>query len=218
MQNKQFKSLLTQGCFLPHGTEYTKGICTKQPKYQAGGLVSAYCHQRFFSGIVKLFQGGHYQCLLDVGCGEGIPLLNILPALHGSKVCGIDLDEEKLPLIQKNIPGGAFLRGSIYNLPYSDKTFDLVLCLEVLEHLNFPEKAMEEIHRVAAKDILFSVPNEPLWSCLNLLRFKYIRNHGNTPAHLQRWSSAQFQNMVQKHFTLKSLKKITPWTIVLCTV
>ena len=120
-------------------------------------------------------------------------------------------------MIKKNIPQGNFVKGIIYNVSYKDNAFDLVLCLEVLEHLAFPEKAMEEIKRISSKDILLSVPNEPLWSFLNILRLKYLLNLGNTPAHCQRWSSNKFQNFVKKYFTIKAVKKVMPWTIIFCS-
>ena len=91
-------------------------------------------------------------------------------------------------------------------------------CRAVLEHLDHPEKAMAEIKRVASEDIIFSVPNEPLWSFCNLLRLKYLRSMGSTPTHCQKWSVNAFETFVNDFFAIKTIKTALPWTLVLCSV
>jgi len=55
-----------------------------------------------------------------------------------------------------------FLSGSAYSLPFSDNTFDLVVCSEVLEHLHEYKDAIAEISRVMKPGgkFLASVPAE----------------------------------------------------------
>ncbi len=92
--------------------------------------------------------------ILDVGCGDGT-ILNRL-VLQYSKVCGLDVSREALRYVKSEK-----VNGSIESLPFSDRSFDLVLGCEVLEHLPlrvYP-KGIKELQRVAAKYILVSVPN-----------------------------------------------------------
>jgi ubiquinone/menaquinone biosynthesis C-methylase UbiE len=195
-----------------------ENIYLDQKKYQKANVLTGFAIKRFFKSLAKVIQGGHYKSVLDVGCGEGVPLLNILSELQSNNsINGVDFDEIKLLMIKNNIPQGNFVKGNIYNLPYKSKTFDLILCLEVLEHLSSPKKALEEIQRVSSQDILFSVPNEPLWSFLNVVCLKYIRNCFNTPGHCQKWSSYNFQNLVKKYFKIKLVKKVIPWTAIFCS-
>jgi ubiquinone/menaquinone biosynthesis C-methylase UbiE len=201
--------------FNPHKLE---NICLDQEKYQKANVLTVFVIKRFFKSLAKVIQGGHYKSVLDVGCGEGVPLLNILSDLQSTNcINGVDFDEIKLLMIKNNIPQGNFVKGNIYNLPYKSKTFDLIFCLEVLEHLSYPKKALEEIKRVSSQDILFSVPDEPLWSFLNVVCLKYIRNFFNTPGHCQKWSSRNFQKLVKKYFKIKLVKKVIPWTVVFCS-
>ena len=195
-----------------------ENIYLDQRKYQKANLLTAFVIKRFFKSLTKLIHGRHYKSVLDVGCGEGVPLLNILSELQSNNsINGVDCDEIKLLMIKNNIPEGKFVKGDIYNLPYKSKTFDLILCLEVLEHLSSPKKALEEIKRVSSQDILFSVPNEPLYSSLNVICLKYVRNFGNSPGHCQKWSSYNFQNLVKRYFKIKLIKKVFPWTVIFCS-
>jgi ubiquinone/menaquinone biosynthesis C-methylase UbiE len=103
----------------------------------------------------------------------------------------------------------------VYELPYSDKSFELVVCCEVLEHLEYPQQGIAELTRVAEKGVLLSTPWEPVWQLLNLARGKYPRNLGNTPGHIQHFGRQDLVNLADTH--LKIIKKRTPlpWTILL---
>ena len=62
--------------------------------------------------------------------------------------------------------------------------FEAVVCTEVLEHLEEPEKALRELLRVTRRWVILSVPREPLWRVLNMVRGAYLRHFGNTPGHI----------------------------------
>lgn len=96
------------------------------------------------------------------------------------------------------------------------ESVDLILCSEVLEHLDEPEKTLNQICN--AKYFLASVPNEPIWSILNMCRGKYLRDFGNTPGHVQKWSTSKFERMLSKHFTVLHTWKCLPWSICLCEI
>jgi len=63
---------------------------------------------------------------------------------------------------------------NIYTLKYGDKSFDTVCCLETLEHLHNPIKAMDELKRIAKKRIIITVPSEPWFS---LARLSWNKEH-----------------------------------------
>jgi SAM-dependent methyltransferase len=93
------------------------------------------------------------ESLVDVGCGNGA-FLNALPARF--RTLGIDFSGEAL----KHVRGDTLL-SDIRALDVPDASYDLVTCLEVLEHLNRETYtgALAEMERVARKYILVSVPN-----------------------------------------------------------
>jgi ubiquinone/menaquinone biosynthesis C-methylase UbiE len=92
--------------------------------------------------------------IVDVGCGDG-RIANRLISRYG-QVVGLERSREAL----RHVKAEKIL-GSIDSLPFADRSFGLVLCAEVLEHLPFRvyPKAIEEVQRVAAKYILVTVPN-----------------------------------------------------------
>jgi hypothetical protein len=66
--------------------------------------------------------------------------------------------------------------------------------------------------------VVVSVPREPIWCGLNMVRGKYFSKLGNTPGHIQHWSSSDFVNLVSKYFDVVEVKKPLPWTMLLCRV
>ena len=51
---------------------------------------------------------------------------------------------------------------------------------------------------------------------LNMARGEYLRNLGNTPGHIQHWSSASFLELLRKTVKVVEVRKPLPWTMVLC--
>ena len=83
-----------------------------------------------------------------------------------------------------------------------------------MEHLENPEKALSELARITKKYVIISTPNEPIWRILNCVRGKYIKDFGNTPGHINHWSSKSLKKMISKYFKIIEVKKPLPWTIV----
>jgi ubiquinone/menaquinone biosynthesis C-methylase UbiE len=106
--------------------------------------------------------------------------------------------------------------GDIRRLPFADESFELVLCLEVLEHLLEPMPALEELRRVSGCRCLISVPNEPFFMLSNFLRGKNVRAWGNDPEHLHRWSAGEFLSMVGGCFEVERIYYPFPWVLAGC--
>lgn len=92
--------------------------------------------------------------VLDVGCGDGFLLSKIL----GGEKYGIDISEKRVK--QASQFAKEVKQASIYNIPYPDKFFDVVICTEVLEHIPNVEKGMYEVRRVLKDEgkLLATVP------------------------------------------------------------
>ncbi len=155
--------------------------------------------------------------VLEVGCGDGHLADILTEKIHGTKYHGFDLDEEIVNEAKANCPKVSFSVGSVYEMPeYRNRKTDIIIVSEVLEHLEFPEKALTQLQALQTEFYLFSVPNEPIWRILNLLRFKYIKNLGNTPGHLQHWGKNSFKKLLSSYFEIVDFKRIFPWSMALC--
>jgi len=88
--------------------------------------------------------------ILEIGVGTGITQY-VLRDTIGYNYESMDIDEELHP---DHI-------GSILDMPFADKQYDVIGCFQVLEHLPFDnfEKALSELFRVANKAVILSLPN-----------------------------------------------------------
>lgn len=107
--------------------------------------------------------------ILDIGCSFGW-LEKDLIAKGAKKVVGIEPEERFFYDARKEVPEAEFKLGSALKIPFKDNTFDMVIFLEVLEHLpkGNERKAFMEIARVLKKNgnLVFSAPNRHPISCL----------------------------------------------------
>src|SRR5690606_39690456 len=94
--------------------------------------------------------------------------------------------------------------------------FDLVVCCEVLEHLEDPDRALDILHGLEATHYLFSVPREPIWRIMNMCRSAYLSNFGNSPGHIKHFSRRGFIKMIERKFYITELRTPLPWTVALC--
>lgn len=101
----------------------------------------------FYSTVGQL----ENKIILDVGCGEGYFSLEM--AKKGANIVGIDISEKMIEKCKKKKQQNPtlninFVSCSAENTPYKNETFDIVVCLELLEHVLNPNLLMKEISRV----------------------------------------------------------------------
>ncbi|MEM2045693.1 MAG: class I SAM-dependent methyltransferase [Candidatus Bathyarchaeia archaeon] len=141
--------------------------------------------------------------ILDVGCGNGA-FLNSLPAMY--QAVGLDSSHEALKYVKTKA-----IQGDIASLPFESASFDLVTCLEVLEHLPSTvfERALSEIERVSRKYIIISVPNsEPL--DYSLVICPSCRCWYNPHRHVRSFTPERLRTLFSSKFKLSVLKEIGP--------
>ncbi len=159
----------------------------------------------------------------EVGCGEGA--LSIHLARLGKKVRGSDFSSQIIARAdvarrQAGITADvlAFEAADIYGLQPEKHAAPLVVCCEVLEHLENPREALAVLARLARPHLLVSVPREPVWKVLNVARGKYLTRLGNTPGHIQAWTrKGFFKLLVAGGFEIVTTRSPFPWTMALCT-
>ncbi|MFN2624854.1 MAG: class I SAM-dependent methyltransferase [Mycobacteriales bacterium] len=153
---------------------------------------------------------------LEVGCGEGV----ISQRLHGrfGRCVSIDLPDAGLRAEWRERPGPAYLHADALRLPFGDDAFDLIVCVEVLEHLTDPAAGLRELARVSSRHLVLSVPREPIFRGSNLLAGRYVKDLGNTPGHLNHWSAAGFQRFASHVGSIREVATPFPWTILWVTL
>jgi ubiquinone/menaquinone biosynthesis C-methylase UbiE len=169
--------------------------------------------QGFLQSITELVASVRPRSLLEVGCGEGHLARHLWDGgvrPRTFEICDVELD--RLAALPPEIHAQ---QASIYDLPYPDRGFDLVICCEVLEHLEDPAAGLAELARVSERRVLISTPWEPVWRVMNIARGKYLRALGNTPGHVQHFTRRGLVGLARSRLHLIEVRTPLPWTILL---
>lgn len=202
----------------PSGVEDPGVAGNVYPKYDTGNPIARWLVAGFLASFHELAARAAADDVLEIGCGEGI--LSMALAAKGRNVRGVDVSPEIIETARAGAAAAGrdvrFEVASVYDLDPARDTAGLVVCCEVLEHLREPRRALEQMSRLAKPYLLVSVPREPLWRVLNVLRGKYLADVGNTPGHLQNWSRRRFLKLLAQYVEIVEVRSPLPWTMALC--
>lgn len=104
-------------------------------------------HQQKLAAIKKATAGLHPKQILDIGSNSGALTAKIAKIFPRAKMIGLDIHRESVEYAKKKYPHLKFEVADAQKLPFKNKSFDLILCLETIEHLVLPRKALREIKR-----------------------------------------------------------------------
>ena len=184
-------------------------------KYESRNPVARFLTEKFVATLLDLGAKTSASRVHEVGCGEGYISARFAGA--GYEVLGTDPSKKTLEVAQKIVVDGKvrFELADIGDLETQEHGAPLVLCCEVLEHLEDPGGALQKLGELAQPFVILSVPSEPLWRMLNFISGRYLFALGNTPGHLQHWSPRGFVGLIEQHFEILEIRTPLPWTVVL---
>jgi 2-polyprenyl-3-methyl-5-hydroxy-6-metoxy-1,4-benzoquinol methylase len=190
-------------------------------KYNTRNPVARALMQGFLRSFDELAgKAGAPAQALEIGCGEAE--LSIRMARRGWRVQGCDIAAEAIDEAMRRVQAaGLDIPLAVHDIgdaPSHYRPVDLVVCCEVLEHLEHTDAALEILSRLSTRHLLVSVPREPIWRALNMARGRYLRQLGNTPGHIQHWSRDGFVQMLSRRFDVIDVRTPLPWTMALCRV
>lgn len=143
---------------------------TYYPETRFGGFTNIDGTVAFFNRVNSLLEPSFV--VLDVGCGRGeygddsVPLRRNLKILKGkvAKVIGIDIgqDAAENPFIDEF----HLIRGDKW--PIDESSVDLIVCDNVLEHIDDPDKFFSEIVRVLKNGGVLCIRTPNRWSYISL--------------------------------------------------
>lgn len=88
-------------------------------------------------------------CVVDIGCGAGDLLAEVKQRHPQATLAGLDYSSKAVENAKSAFPGGEFRQFVIdRELPYESGRFDLVMCCDVLEHLEHPREVATELVRI----------------------------------------------------------------------
>lgn len=171
---------------------------------------------RFHSEVIRLLGIAQPDAVLDLGCGEGYVLQALVDAGVTARLVGVDRSATaveaarqrllaRAEIIEDDVGAGHDLAGA----------FDVVMMLEVLEHLDDPAGTLDMLAALTSGHVIVSVPREPYFRGMNLLRLKNMRRWGSDPEHVQHWTRSGFGREVEGLFTVVERGHAFPWTLLL---
>lgn len=188
-------------------------------EYENQNFIVQQMFQNYFTCIQEIISGFPLDYkLLEVGCGAGVSSKKIFQMLKGQSFEISDFDARYVKKLRENNLPYKVQQESVLELNRDDRSFDCVFLLEVLEHVENYELALANLFRVSRKYVVLSVPNEPLWSYLNMARLKYLKDWGNTPGHINHWSVSGFKKLISKYGSVVSIYTPLPWIIAVAEV
>lgn len=138
------------------------------------------------------------QRVLDIACGDGL-LLSML-VQKGVVVSGVDFSEEGVKKCREKGLDVSVVDITTESTHFQDNTFDVVIMLDVLEHLYTPEDLLDESVRVSKKYIIISVPNfNSLPARLQVLFGKVPENNRPNKGHVYWFTYENLTNMLRQH-------------------
>ncbi|NQX88529.1 MAG: class I SAM-dependent methyltransferase [Halioglobus sp.] len=194
-------------------------VGTGSDKYQTKNPVARYAIKQLLQTVSDFSAKTQPSSILEIGCGEGHITEQLLHVTDAS-IHATDLSETLISEARDRLRYGdrlSFSKLNIYDLNPQELHASLVVCCEVLEHLDKPETGLALLAKSARDYAVLSVPREPNFRILNFLRGQHFAAWGNAPGHLQHWSKRAFIAFVETQFDIVATKGLLPWTVVLAT-
>ncbi|CAH1906345.1 conserved hypothetical protein [Candidatus Nitrotoga sp. HW29] len=146
---------------------------------------------------------GHVCRMLEIGCGRGDTAAWVKQSHNPSWVCGIELDPCAAVAAAQKLDH--VITGNFEALDFPDDfhSFDLILCLDVLEHLVDPWQAVRRIHKLLAPGgvMVTSIPNiryfKVVWSLLAKGQWNYEDDGILDRTHLRFFTRSSALELVQ---------------------
>ncbi len=175
--------------------DFDNSVVTYNHIWDSSDFMDIYLHEgriRFFKSIcgeiLGLINLNSAIDIIDVGVGPGVFIKLLFDILSEKKcnfsITGIDNSNSSIKKCQELIPTGYFKLDDIFNISYGDEKFDLVICTEVLEHIQFVKKAIDELYRICRPNghVIITVPNGKYDSWIGHINF---------------WSEGEFKELLK---------------------
>ena len=138
--------------------------------------------------IIKYCDKASVKNILDVGCGNGVKSVLLANYFSNAKLLGIDFTDEGIKKANANyskVSNIHFDKADIFEM--QTEKYDMVSCLEVLEHIEDWQSILKKICDISSKYVLISVPTGRM------------RDYEKYVGHLRNFKKGEIENFMENN-------------------
>ncbi|GAB4331267.1 MAG: class I SAM-dependent methyltransferase [Candidatus Abyssubacteria bacterium] len=141
--------------------------------------------------------------ILDLGCGCGMGLKNLS---HYGKVTGFDREHAALRFCRERHTSSSLVQGDVGHLPFKERGFDVIVALDLLEHIEDDRTLLKELWRMTKQGgkVIVSVPCYP----------SLYSPHDLALHHKRRYTREELRSKV--HAAGFTIKRMTHFNATMC--
>lgn len=189
---------------------------SNQIKHESRNPVQRVVIDAFHNKAIELIKRARPRTILELGCGEGFVLSALVEGGIEAELTGVELSERAARIASQRLGNRAKIEHrDARELIDDGRRFDMVMMLEVLEHIPNPGQMLPILDRLSNGWLLLSVPWEPIFMASNFMVGKNITRFGNDPDHCNHWSRRGFHKFISTHFDIIEMPIVFPWTMAL---
>lgn len=164
-------------------------------KWEYGNGLYQRVLQRYLDRFGGLLARAAPRTVLDAGCGEGYVQRGLYARGHRAEWTGVDMSMGAVEYARRQAPESRWEVADLRATRFAARSFDLVLCSQVLEHIPEPERVRDELARVSTRWLLISVPLEPIFRSICALTV--TTGIGQDPGHVNFWTPSAFRSFLK---------------------
>lgn len=183
--------------------------------YARSGTLIRWVERRRLAAISAMVAAEANDSVLEVGCGGG----HVLRLFPQANLTGVDVSGEMLRKARQNLRGYRveLLKGELDDLDLPARSFDKVICSEVLEHVVDPEAILRGIQRLLRPDgrVVVTFPNDHLVNKIKAMirasgltilpPFRRI-SWGGDHYHLHVWRVSEMRELLSRFFEVEETR------------
>jgi 2-polyprenyl-3-methyl-5-hydroxy-6-metoxy-1,4-benzoquinol methylase len=196
---------------MPVNEKQTAGQALLQrSQYSKGGIGRLYWDYR--DRVALSFLGDSDRHIVDLGCGEGITLEKMTRQMPQRRLLGLDCMQENIDIcLAHGLPARL---GNIYDLDLPDESVDAAMLMEVIEHLEQPDTALREIHRILKPGgkVILVYPNDRAFKIARMITMRF-EEASYDPGHVKQWTHPEIEGLLNLHGYRVMQRRFIPFFI-----